>query len=66
MTGESERIARIDERVKAHEKAAEKLGEVHDTAIGKLEKNQRWAVLGILGLLGKAVADVLLGKGAGL
>jgi hypothetical protein len=54
MTGESERIARIDERVKAQKETIE-----------KLEKNQRWAVLGILGLLAKAASDIFIG-GVGL
>ena len=54
MTEEKEALARLDERSNSQ-----------DDRVSDLEKNQRWAVLGIIGLVAKAVFDVVISKGAG-
>lgn len=54
MTDDREDLARLDERSKSQ-----------DDRITKLEGNQRWAVVGVLGLLMKAVADFLIYNGGG-
>ncbi len=53
MTDEAERLARLDERSQGDGKR-----------LARLEANQRYAVLAILGLVVKQLADVLVTSGS--